>query len=267
MPEQKQDRHLGQKMMSERPLLTIAYSTLPNRVKAIVFPERRADREVLVQVQNPQEISYVVSEKSAKIIEMRSVGVAKSRNAAIERASGKYLLFADDDITFSEAGITEALEYFEANPDCAIALTQAKDDSGALRKEYFKEVKPLRLTNSARAATYELMIRVDAFREKGIKFDENFGAGAENYLGDEYIFISDALRAGLKGVHLPVVLATHPTESSGSRWGSEQDLSARQKVFSRVFGWRAPLYRAAFLMKTKNPNPGLMKSLKFIFKS
>ncbi len=71
-------------MMSERPLLTIAYSTLPNRVKAIVFPERRADREVLVQVQNPQEISYVVSEKSAKIIEMRSVGVAKSRNAAIE---------------------------------------------------------------------------------------------------------------------------------------------------------------------------------------
>jgi glycosyltransferase involved in cell wall biosynthesis len=254
-------------MMSERPLLTIAYSTLPNRVKAIVFPERRADREVLVQVQNPQEISYVVSEKSAKIIEMRSVGVAKSRNAAIERASGKYLLFADDDITFSEAGIVEAVEYFEANPDCAIALTQAKDDSGALRKEYFKEVKPLRLTNSARAATYELIIRVDAFREKGIKFDENFGAGAENYLGDEYIFISDALRAGLKGVHLPVVLATHPTESSGSRWGSEQDLSARQKVFSRVFGWRAPLYRAAFLLKTKNPNPGFIKSLKFIFKS
>ena len=254
-------------MMSERPLLTIAYSTLPNRVKAIVFPERRADREVLVQVQNPQEISYVVSEKSAKIIEMRSVGVAKSRNAAIERASGKYLLFADDDITFSEAGIVEAVEYFEANPDCAIALTQAKDDSGALRKEYFKEVKPLRLTNSARAATYELMIRVDAFREKGIKFDENFGAGAENYLGDEYIFISDALRAGLKGVHLPVVLATHPIESSGSRWGSEQDLSARQKVFSRVFGWRAPLYRAAFLLKTKNPNPGFIKSLKFIFKS
>ena len=254
-------------MMSERPLLTIAYSTLPNRVKAIVFPERRPDREVLVQVQNPQEISYVVSEKTAKIIEMRSVGVAKSRNAAIERASGKYLLFADDDITFSENGIAEALEYFEANPDCAIALTQAKDDSGALRKEYFNEIKPLRLTNSARAATYELMIRVDAFREKGIKFDEEFGAGAENYLGDEYIFISDALRAGLKGVHLPVVLATHPTESSGSRWGSEKDLSARQKVFSRVFGWRAPIYRAAFLLKTKNPNPGFMKSLKFIFKS
>lgn len=266
MQEQKQAKRLGSKMMSERPLLTIAYSTLPNRVKAIVFPERRPDREVLVQVQNPQEISYVVSEKTAKIIEMRSVGVAKSRNAAIERASGKYLLFADDDITFSESGIEQAVEYFEANPDCAIVLTQAKDDSGALRKEYFNEIKPLRLTNSARAATYELMIRVDAFREKGIKFDEEFGAGAENYLGDEYIFISDALRAGLKGVHLPVVLATHPTESSGSRWGSEKDLSARQKVFSRVFGWRAPIYRAAFLLKTKNPNPGFMNSLKFIFK-
>ena len=254
-------------MMSDRPLLTIAYSTMPDRVKSIVFPERRPDRELLVQVQNPKETSYVVEEKSAKIIELRSLGVAKSRNAALERAKGKYLLFADDDITFSESGIEKAIEYFEANPDCSIVLTQAKDDSGTLRKEYFDEIKPLRLTNSARAATYELMLRVDDFREKGIKFDEEFGAGAPNYLGDEYIFISDALRAGLKGVHLPIVLATHPTESSGSRWGSDKDLTARQKVFSRVFGWRAPLYRAAFLLKTKNPNPGFLKSIKFIFKS
>lgn len=252
--------------MSDRPKLTIAYSTLPNRVQSIVFPIRRDDREILVLVQNPKEVSYVLEERSAKLVELRNIGVAKSRNAALERASGEYLLFGDDDILFNETGISEAIQYLELNPDCSIILAQARDDSGNLRKDYFKEVKPLRLTNSARAATYELIVRVDAIREKGIKFDEDFGAGASNYLGDEYIFIADALRAGLRGVHLPTVIATHPTESSASKWGTPEDLGARRKIFTRVFGWRAPIFRAGFLLKTKNPNPGFLNSLRFIFK-
>ena len=112
-----------------------------------------------------------------------------------------------------------------------------------------------------------MLVRVDAIRDKKIRFDENFGAGATNFLGDEYIFIADALRAGLSGVHLPIALAVHPTESSGSRWGTTEDLQARAKVFTRVFGWKAPIYRAAFLFKTKNPWPGFVKALRFIFTS
>ncbi|MFM8383510.1 MAG: hypothetical protein ACKN96_00780, partial [Actinomycetota bacterium] len=81
----------------------------------------------------------------------------------------------------------------------------------------------------------------------------------------EYIFIADALRAGLAGVHLPITIAVHPVESSGSKWGTTEDLQARSKVFTRVFGWKAPIYRAAFLFKTKNPWPGFMKAIRFIF--
>ena len=252
--------------MSDRPKLTIAYSTLPERVQSIVFPIRREDREILVLVQNPKENSYVLEERSAKLIELRNLGVAKSRNAALERANGEYLLFGDDDILFNESGITEALLYLDQHPECAIVLAQARDNTGALRKDYFSKIQPLRLTNSARAATYELIVRVDAITAKGIKFDESFGAGAENYLGDEYIFIADALRAGLKGIHFPAVIATHPVESSASKWGTTSDLRARGMIFNRVFGWRAPLFRAAFLLKNKNPNPGLKKTLSFIFK-
>jgi len=117
--------------MSDRPKLTIAYSTLPNRVQSIVFPIRRDDREILVLVQNPKEVSYVLEERSAKLVELRNIGVAKSRNAALERASGEYLLFGDDDILFNETGISEAIQYLELNPDCSIILAQARDDSGA----------------------------------------------------------------------------------------------------------------------------------------
>lgn len=251
--------------MSDRPTLTIAYSTLPTRLKGIKYSERRGDREILVLVQNINESSYVFTERDTKLVELKNKGVAKSRNAALDRASGEFLLFGDDDMEFIESGIAAALDHFRANLDCAIILAQAIDEGGKLRKSYPSQLTPLKLTNSAKAATYEMLVRVDALKDKGIRFDENFGAGAENYLGDEYILIADALRAGLKGVHLPVKLAIHPKDSSGSKWGSEADLAARSKVFTRVFGWRAPLYRAAFLFRTNNPWPGFSKALRFIF--
>lgn len=252
-------------MMSERPLLTIAFSTLPSRIKSITYPRVQEDRELIVLVQNQDESSYVFGERSAKLVELKNRGVAKSRNAALDRASGKYLLFGDDDVTFDESGITKAIDYFEANPNCAIILARAVDETGKVRKDYVGKETPIKLINSARAATYEMLVRVDAIREKKIRFDEDFGAGAENYLGDEYIFIADSLRAGLSGVHLPINLAVHPRESSGSRWGTPEDLQARSKVFGRVFGWKAPIYRAGFLIRTKNPWPGFSGALRFIF--
>lgn len=250
--------------MTTRPLLTFGFSTTADRVKNLKRPTFPLDHEVIVLVQNPKVLSYVFDLPQARLVELKSIGVAKSRNAALEHASGEFLIFGDDDITFKSEGIEAAITYFQANPECSIILAQADDESGSLRKKYEDKITPLRLTNSARAATYEILVRVDAIRDAKLKFDEDYGAGAKNYLGDEYIFIADVLRAGLKGVHLPVVVATHPAESSGSRWGSDEDLSARAKVFTRVFGVRAPLMRLAFLVKTMNKYPGFAKSLRFI---
>ena len=251
--------------MTTRPLLTFGFSTTAERVKNLKAPSFTEDHEILALVQNPKELSYVLEIPKAKLVQLSNIGVAKSRNAAIKHAAGEFLIFGDDDIVFKEEGISEAIKYFQSHPDCSIILAEAVDQTGSLRKRYASKITPLKLTNSARAATYEMLIRVDAIKNVGISFDENFGAGVENYLGDEYIFIADALRAGLKGIHLPVVVAQHPAESSGSRWGSDKDLSARAKVFSRVFGPLAPVMRFAFLIRTENQNPGFLKSLRFIF--
>ena len=244
--------------------LTFGYSTLASRVSNITFPQILEDREVLVLVQNPNKENYRAEFPKAKIIELVGKGVAKSRNAAIKNAKGTYLIFADDDITFSEAGLQKLVEYFEAHPECAIIMAQTVDETGELRKSYPTKQHWLTRLNSAKAATYEMMIRVDAIRAKGVMFDENFGAGVENFLGDEYIFIADALKQGLKGVFLPVVVAIHPKESSGSTWGTDRDLAARAKVFTRVFGVSAPLFRALFLLKSRKGPVGAAKTLRFI---
>jgi hypothetical protein len=93
-----------------------------------------------------------------------------------------------------------------------------------------------------------------------------FGAGAENYLGDEYIFITDLLKKGGKGVFLPLTIAIHPEESSGSRWGTESDLRARAQVFQRVFGRYAPFVRTAFYLKNFRKFGGFSNLAKFIIR-
>ncbi len=261
---QNQTPELSMMMTSSDIKLTIAYSTLAERAKNIKFPKSSSDREFIVLVQNPNQNSIGERSTAAKFFELKGKGVAKSRNAALKYGSGKYLIFGDDDITFNESALDELVAYFEANPDCAIIMAQTSDETGVLRKSYPNKAHKLTKFNSAKAATYEMMVRLDAIKSKGISFDENFGAGVENFLGDEYIFIADALKQGLSGVFLPITVAIHPKESSGSTWGTSRDLKARAAVFKRVFGWSAPIFRALFLLKSRKGSIGAANALRFI---
>jgi GT2 family glycosyltransferase len=233
--------------------LTLGYSTMAHRVGDIVTPPMRKDWGVSIVIQNPEGIAWrgerlaqLMLREDVEIEELSTLGVAKSRNRNIWLAKGEYLIFADDDIEFQIDGLIQALDYLDNHPEFSLLLGMATDTSGALRKQYPQRIQKLTKFNSARAATYEMIIRVDAIRQFGVWFDEEFGAGAKNYLGDEYIFIVDLLAAGGKAVFVPIVLAKHPVESSGSRWGSEKDRRARAAVFTRVFGWLAPLVRLVF---------------------
>ena len=251
--------------MSEK-LLTIGYSTLADRLSNLIPPKVDLPHEIFISIQNPGDIEFELPID----FEFRSVaatekGVAKSRNIVLSSADTKYLLFADDENTFRGDNIKAAISYLEKHPKCDLVLAQAVDTTGALRKVYPKRVKKLTKFNSAKAATYEMIVRVESAKSKGVTFDERFGAGADNYLGDEYIFIADLLDKGGAGVFLPLTIAIHPIESSGSRWGSDSDLRARAEVFQRVFGDRAPLIRIAFYFKNLRKFGGLKNLVKFSF--
>jgi len=239
--------------------LTIGYSVLAERAKNITQPQN-SNWELMVITQG--ETSYGIP--NAKQISLNSLGVAKSRNCAIDNASGEYLVFADDDIVFSEDGLQKAIDYLDAHPQVSLLLTQATDPSGNLRKQYPPGEEKLSLYNSARAATYEMIVRVAEIRRLGIRFDEEFGAGVENYLGDEYIFIADLLRAGGSAKFVPITTAIHPEQSSGAGWGTARDRIARVRVFTRVFGMAAPLVRLAFGARRIRELGGIGKLFLFI---
>lgn len=252
--------------------LTLGYSSLASRVEDMVEPPVHANWEVQLILQNPDQINLespryeLLRSRSDLSIELLdSKGVAKSRNRAIWLARGEYLVFSDDDIEFDIQGLEKAIRFLDENPKYSLLLGQAIEPSGKLRKRYPSKIEELTKFNSARAATYEMIIRVDAIRQFGIQFDERFGAGAENYLGDEYIFIVDLVKAGLKAVFVPITLATHPEVSSGSGWGTDRDRKVRAKIFTRVFGVFAPAVRLAFGIRRLNELGSFGNLLRFVF--
>jgi glycosyltransferase involved in cell wall biosynthesis len=253
--------------MSE-PLLTIGYSVLAERARSIRLPDEMDDVEVLVVVQGSPDGG--VPDDAPRRHDVRyevldSRGVTKSRNAVLDRARGQFVLFADDDIVFHEEGVRSVLRELEEHPDLALVLGIAVDEGGRLRKPY--PSRPLRLTrwNSGKAATYEIMLRRSAFARAGVRFDERFGAGVDpHYLGDEYILIADAIRAGLECRFLPVVMAMHPTVSSGAGWGTARDARARAAIFGRVFGPTAPVARLAFVARSPRRFGSAALSARFV---
>jgi glycosyltransferase involved in cell wall biosynthesis len=258
--------------------LTFGFSTLANRLSNISLPDlsNHPDWDVLITVQSGNEQSPTEAElakaptgKNVEMLSFPGVGVTKLRNQVIKNAKGKYLIFSDDDIVFDEKGLVEAISYLEKT-GAGLLLGQAVDENDKLRKSYPSKVQRLNKFNSAKAATYEMIVDLQQVRAAGVLFDENFGAGAEKtYLGDEYIFICDLVSAGIRCDFVPIVLASHPTESSGSGWGTDRDRVARALIFDRAFKGNRTLpfmARVAFGLRKIGKGLTLGTYMRFIFK-
>lgn len=248
----------------DRPLLTLAWSVLAERVGDITIPDLSGvgDGQVELLICAQGRLGAGIPSR-ARVVQVDGFGVARSRNAAIANANGRYVMFCDDDITVSLDGAMASARYL-ARTGRVLALGAAIDPEGVPRKRYPTRPRTLGRFNAAKAATYEMVLDVDASRSNQVWFDTRFGAGGELPLGDEYIFIADLLAAGLRADAVPWVLATHPAESSGHRWGTAADAHHRAVVLNRVFGRWAVAARMLFAAKHVRRLGGVAAALRLV---
>lgn len=250
-----------------RPQLTVAFSTLYNRSANIEIPSHTTaaaiDWLTCIQGGDPAKLQADTSLMAkSRIVQVPGIGVARSRNAAIDNALGRYLLFCDDEVLVNLNGVHRAVTLLERS-GAALAIGRAVDENGAFRKKYPSSIKKLNLWNSGKVATYEMLVDLDQVRRAGIRFDVNFGAGVSDYLGDEYIFVSDLLRSGLSGLSVPWVFGKHPAISSGSQWGTADDMRARAAAIERALGRRAIAGRTGLALKHWKDFPSRWEALVF----
>jgi glycosyltransferase involved in cell wall biosynthesis len=242
--------------------LTIAYSVLAEGLSRVVLPPARSNTEILMLVQGAGGVAS--KRRDVRVIRLKSTGVAASRNAAIREAIGKVLVFGEEDVTWLPDGLAAVIATFKDNPRLAVLLGRANDETGALRKRYPAIRESATIWNSGRVGTIELAVRPELIRQANVTFDEDFGAGTPNFLGDEYIFVADANRAKLKCDYFPITFSQHPKDSSGTRFGTDADARARSRVFERVFGSFATVVRAGLWLRNPIRFGSFVRGLRFV---
>lgn len=235
--------------MQDLPTLTIAIATIGDRLHGIDLPEPMAGVDYLITCQNGagiQPLSFD-SRMDVQVVHVASTGLSRNRNEGLARAEGELVLFSDDDIRLEPEGLCAVRKAFGNAPELALVLGWR---AGRLRCDSrHSRVYPLSRFNSGRACAPEFTVRSAMVRAQAIRFDEEFGVGARYPIGEDYIFVSDILKAGLSGQSLPVVVGRHSGQSSGANWHDPKVMQARRQMISRVFGrWAFPM-RLAYAMK------------------
>lgn len=191
----------------------------------------------------------------AKVFCYQETGLAKSRNAALARASGEICLFSDDDIVFLEDARETIARAFAAHPAADIITFQARIPTGAPFKTYPTKPKWLGRRTIMRVTSWEIAFRRRAILAAGLTFDERFGLGARFPTGEENIFLRDALGCGLKILYVPQPIVIHPAQSSGSDFTDETIIMAKGAMFYRMFGRPAHWINALFAWKKSPASP------------
>ena len=176
-------------------------------------------------------------------------GLSRSRNHALEHAKGEICLLSDDDLEYKKNIKSIILEAFESNPDADIITFQIETPEGKPFNNYSEKQLVHNKRSIMRTASVEIAFKSRSIEKADLKFDENFGLGAEFPTGEENIFLSDALDKGLNVLYMPKPIVIHPAESSGQDYNDPVLVQAKGAMFDRIFGWQG--YGVSFLFALK----------------
>lgn len=186
----------------------------------------------------------------AALVEVCERGLSKSRNRALAAATSEICLISDDDVTYVPDVCERVERAFAAHPDADIITFAATTPTGAPFRSYPRATMRHSGRSIGGVMSIEIAMRRPAVVAAGLRFDEAFGLGAPYKSGEEYIFLVDAMRAGLTAVFVPEAICTHPDDVSGGYLATDKMLIySKGAMFRRVFGIGAPLYVLAFALR------------------
>lgn len=167
-------------------------------------------------------------------INVRDQGLSKSRNMALQHSRGDICVICDDDMEYTLSA-AEISEYYERYPQADIIIFKVNGTN----KRYWENPTELNFLKTMKAMSVEITFRRDSIIHHGIAFDEEFGAGAQYFLGEENIFLWDCLRKNLKILFVPAYLGTlHDDRPSSWFTGyTTQYFISKGAVFFRMSKW------------------------------
>jgi glycosyltransferase involved in cell wall biosynthesis len=250
-------------MTEALPSLTVAVATTGARVAQIALPPPAPGIDYLIHVQamGAGPLPDALRRDDVTLRAEPGTGLSVNRNAGLAQAGGALVLFSDDDIALAPEGLAAMRAAFASDPALDLVLgwrAGQLPDTGPRRARH-----ALTRFNTGRAAVPGIVIRRASLQATGLRFDEGFGVGAPCPLGEDYIFVTDLLAAGLRGVGLPIVTGAHDGPSSGDNWHDPLLIKSRAAVLRRVFGPLTLPVRLAYAWRHRARFGSLARMLRF----
>ena len=183
------------------------------------------------------------------LFEYTERGLARSRNHALDHATGEICLLSDDDLQYEKDIEKIVTDAFEKNPAADIITFQIETSDGKPFSSYKNESFWHNKRTIMRVASVEIAFKRSSIKKSHLRFDEHFGLGVEFPTGEENIFLSDALDRGLKLLYIPVPIVIHPPESSGENYDNTKLVQAKGAMFVRIFGLKGYAISLLFALK------------------
>lgn len=173
---------------------------------------------------------------TVKVINSFESGLSKSRNLAIKNATKPLLIFTDDDVVFQSDFVSHILNAFNSYKKHDGFRFQFLNGKANLAKKYPKQFKE-KLSNFEilNSSSVELAFKRESIHNAHLQFDTNFGLGAEFSMGEEAIFVADAVRKKIKIGFVPEVLVTHTHSTTGHKTNINSIYFTQSAVFYRIF--------------------------------
>lgn len=134
-----------------------------------------------------------------RMISTKERGISKSRNMAINHATGDICLFCDDDEVLENNYETKIRTSFERYPEESILVFKMNHP----RKTYPSGTYKIGCFKALRVCSCQIAFRRERIH---VSFCEKMGSGTGNGGGEENKFLIDCLKQGLKIRYVPLLI-------------------------------------------------------------
>lgn len=178
--------------------------------------------------------SFKYNGNSVVFLNFAERGVGLNRNNALMRATGDICLFADDDMVYADDYVQKVKGAFKKYKNADVIVFNLEESTST--RYVIRHPQKINYLNYLRYGTARIAIKLKSIKENGIYFNQCFGGGTEHCHGEDNIFLTDCLRAGLKIYAVPITIATL-TEERSSTWNSgfnEKYLKDQGKLYNTI---------------------------------
>lgn len=205
--------------------LEILISTIDQgieKIKEVILPERHDVKYIISHQYRDIRFKTIPNELvrgDIIISQSKGQGLTKSRNNAINLATGDICIIADDDVRYTYKYFDTIINTFENNEVDVACLKIFTGNNQPEYKNYPVTEKEITSLVDYSPSSIEITFKLDKVKHEEIFFDERFGMGSWLNGGGENLFIYDAIKKGLKVKFFPFYIVQHPYESTIKSFG------------------------------------------------